>query len=1386
MCLFLLLLGWQSVKGQNDDFIRCYSYENELEMRQKYGLGTIDDFENWLAPLVEAEKRKSSSERVVVTLPVVFHIIHDGEAVGTGFNPAASIIQNQLDQLNFDFRKTPGTAGDNSNPVGADTEIEFCMATVDPNGNTMPEPGINRIDRNAQGWTAPPYGVCIGGSIDRSYIDNTIKPQSQWDPNNYINIWVMDLNCGLLGYAQFPNNSGLGGLGSNNGGANTDGVVIITWSMGSVGNPFPGAPTTRFDEGRTLTHELGHFFGLRHIWGDATCGNDFCNDTPTQQTSSSGCPNTTTCDGQNDMVENYMDYSDDDCMNIFTVDQKARMQAVMNNSPRRGSLTASTACSSGPPGNTAPTASFTANPTTGIMPLPVNVDASASSDPQGDNLTYSWNFGDGNTASGVTASNTYANQGAYTITLTVSDGFLTDQATETITVNSNISGPCVGCVDFSSTATVSYSNQDAAQNVTVQDNGATLFMQDNTWRRTTVTYDITPNTMIDFEFASNNQGEIHGIGFDQDDNLASDGIFQVYGTQNWANRDFDYTGGGNFQSFTIPVGTYFTGNNFFLVLVNDNDAGSGNNSFFRNVRIYEDGTAPPADPSGLNANATSSSSIDLSWIDNSGDEDNFIIERDAGGGFSQIATVGANVTSYTDNGLAASTTYTYRVAASNAGGNSGYSNQASATTDAPPPTPPAAPSGLSASTASSTQINLSWNDNSGDEDNFIIERDGGSGFSQIATVGANVTSYNDTGLNPSTTYTYRVAASNGVGTSGYSNQASATTDAPPPTIPNAPSSLSATDVSSSQIDLSWTDNSNDEDNFVIERDGGSGFVQIATVGANVTSYSDNGLAASTTYTYRVAASNTAGTSAFSNQASATTQAGGGGPCAGCIDFSTTGTVSYSNQDVGQNAQVQDNGATLYLEDNTWRRTTQTYNVTANTMIDFEFRSTIQGEIHGIGFDPDDNLGSEGIFQVYGTQNWANRDFDYTDVGNFQSFTIPVGTYFTGNNLFLVLVNDNDASSNNNNSFFRNVRIYENGGGTTIPNAPSGLSANAVSSSQINLSWDDNSGDEDNFVIERDGGGGFSQIATVGANTTSYSDGSLNASTTYTYRVAASNTAGTSGYSNQASATTDNGGGGCSTVTIDSNDFESGWGNWNDGGSDCRRNINDAAFANSGNFCVRLRDNTTTSVMTTDNFDLSSFEDITVAFSYITNSMDNASEDFWLQISTNGGASFTTVEEWNLNDEFVNNVRENDQVTIPGPFSSTTQIRFRCDASANGDQVYIDDVVITGCTNGNRQLDRVGITENNDNELAAPTLSGFNVYPNPTKGFLNVEYSLGQVSDVRIIITDMTGRIVVNRNANQSEGKQSLELDTQNWAEGLYNVFVGTKHQRFSKRIVVAK
>ena len=199
-------------------------------------------------------------------IPVVFHVINNGEAVGTGTNIPDARILEQMDRLNVDFAKLntdQGIIPAAFQPVHADVQVQFALAQRDLSGNCFN--GIDRINYTTKGWTAPPYL--------QAYCNSTIKPGSFWDPTRYMNIWVMDLGGGLLGFAQFPDNTaGLAGLNASGGNGNTDGVVILYSAIGNT--------TGAYNLGRTATHEVGHYLGLRHIWGDAACGDDFVGDTP--------------------------------------------------------------------------------------------------------------------------------------------------------------------------------------------------------------------------------------------------------------------------------------------------------------------------------------------------------------------------------------------------------------------------------------------------------------------------------------------------------------------------------------------------------------------------------------------------------------------------------------------------------------------------------------------------------------------------------------------------------------------------------------------------------------------------------------------------------------------------------------------------------------------------------------------------------------------------------------------------------------------------------------------------------------------------------------------------------------------------------------------------
>ena len=285
----------------------------------------------------QQNKSVTADNDSIYYIPVVVHVLHYGESIGIGRNISQDRIQSQIDILNQDYGKTPNSPGYNTFPAGVDTRIRFCLATVDPNGN--PTNGVVRVQTTQDAFDL--------------FSQNTIlKGYSNWDPEKYLNIWVCRLLGNFIGYAQYPMISPQWAdslpMVPNVEDVQPDGVVIEYRVFGNVPNG-QGAPFGVYNKGRTASHEVGHYLGLLHIWGDGgSCADnktDFCSDTPPQATYTSGCPSVTveSCTpGVPALVENYMDYSNDTCMNVFTLEQKKRMRIVLRNCVRRKSVASTT------------------------------------------------------------------------------------------------------------------------------------------------------------------------------------------------------------------------------------------------------------------------------------------------------------------------------------------------------------------------------------------------------------------------------------------------------------------------------------------------------------------------------------------------------------------------------------------------------------------------------------------------------------------------------------------------------------------------------------------------------------------------------------------------------------------------------------------------------------------------------------------------------------------------------------------------------------------------------------------------------------------------------------------------------------------------------------
>ena len=256
-------------------------------------------------------KNSKSSETEVVYIPIIFHVLYSNGIT----NISDAQIMSQMDILNDDYaRKNLDTINtpDMFDTLAADTRIQFCLAHQTPDGD----------------WT---NGVTRKSTTKTTFnmSNNEAKFDSKggidaWDTDKYLNIWIVPEIIdggisGILGYAQMPG-----------GNSATDGVVVGYKFVGDI-----GTASIPFNKGRTLTHEIGHYFNLYHIWGDdfGSCsGSDFVYDTPNQASKNFGCPTHPhiSCSNEGDMFQNYMDYTNDTCMNLFTLGQRDRMLAALN------------------------------------------------------------------------------------------------------------------------------------------------------------------------------------------------------------------------------------------------------------------------------------------------------------------------------------------------------------------------------------------------------------------------------------------------------------------------------------------------------------------------------------------------------------------------------------------------------------------------------------------------------------------------------------------------------------------------------------------------------------------------------------------------------------------------------------------------------------------------------------------------------------------------------------------------------------------------------------------------------------------------------------------------------------------------------------------------
>lgn len=481
---------------------------------------------------------------------------------------------------------------------------------------------------------------------------------------------------------------------------------------------------------------------------------------------------------------------------------------------------------------------------------------------------------------------------------------------------------------------------------------------------------------------------------------------------------------------------------------------------------YTAASTVPLAPSNLAATVQANASVALTWTDNSNNETGFTIQRRfAGWIWADVTTVAANTTSYTDTTTWASVTYEYRVIAINGANQSTPSGSLIVDTGQTGAVAPATPTGLSATAINGTRVDLTWNDNATNETGYKIERRIGTGaWTQLTTTSANAVAFTDSSVAAGTQYEYRIRATTGTLDSAYSNSALVTTPGGSTGVPIPPSTLAGVVATGPSVTLSWTDNSDNETGFKVQRRfSGWLWENLTTTAANATGFVDSTPLNSVTYEYRVDAVGTGGESPFSN-----------------VIIINTGNITPTVP-VAPSALVA--------------------SVVSSTRVDLTWN---------------DNSSNETSFKLerrIGTGSWSQIAAPGANIKTYSDTTAVAGTQYE----YRVR-----ASNTAGDSSYSNSALATTPGGTGgVPNAASGLTATLQAGNIVKLVWTDNSTNETGFKIQRRYAGWiWGDIATVGANITTYNDSTVfGGGTAYEYRIVSTGTGGDGPVSNAAAITT---------------------------------------------------------------------------------------------------------------------------------------------------------------------------------------------------------------------------------------------------------------------------
>ena len=685
--------------------------------------------------------------------------------------------------------------------------------------------------------------------------------------------------------------------------------------------------------------------------------------------------------------------------------------------------------------------------------------------------------------------------GVDSFTYTVTSGGVTETGTVTVTVSDpDQTWPIINFNDYV-VGPYGY-NQDVDGFFAVEDDGATLRIWGNSWKRIEMPYVVTPDTVLEFDFRSPRQGEIHGIGFDTTLNLDASKAFKLYGTQAWGIGDFENyadTAPG-WKHYRIPVGQFYTGSFRYLFFSNDHDVRNADaDAYWSNIRVYED-VAPPVvslaanDDSFVIDGDSSDNILDVLANDEvlNGDSDGMTITSvglgSAGGA---ITIVDGKQLSYTPQpGFTGQETFVYTLSHAP----SGLSDTATVTVDVRDISGvldfreftvgsygfTQDVDGFFAVEDSGTTLRIWGNSWKQIEMPYVVTPDTVLEFDFRSPSQGEIHGIGfDTTLNLNSNLTFKVYGTQAWGRSDFENYADTAPGWKHYRIPIGQFYTGSFrymffsndhDVRNADAEAYWSNirvyeetirqepsisvTAND-DAFVVEpgsannsfdvlandviEGGNSGDLRIASVsspsaGGSVTIVDGAlieytplpGFMGAETFTYTItdASGEWSGTATVSVTVEETSSA---------VDFREFVVGSYGfTQDVDGFFAVEDSGATLRIWGNSWKQIEMPYEVTPDTVLEFDFRSPRQGEIHAIGFDTTLNLNSNLAFKLYGTQAWGRSDFEnYADTApGWKHYRIPIGQFYTGSFRYLFFSNDHDVQNADAEAYWSNIRVYE--------------------------------------------------------------------------------------------------------------------------------------------------------------------------------------------------------------------------------------------------------------------------------------------------------------------------------------------------------------------------